>query len=263
MAQEGAAVGEVRHAAEEAEPPGIVQRHQPGEEQAAEQLAQHAHRQEERRARRYPAAAVERDAAARHDHVDVRMVGHRRAPGVKHGGDADARAEMLRVGGDGRHRLRRRLEQQAVDRRLVLEGDVGDLGRQREDDVEVADRQQVGLALGEPGARGRALAPRAVPVAAAVIGDPPVPAVGAGLDVAAEGGGAAMLDRRHDLELVQAQMPGMAGPICGAGSAEDVGDLDARRAPGAQPAGVFPSISAISRSSGPVTARIVRVATLV
>ena len=41
-------------------------------------------------------AAVERDAAARHDHVDMRMVGHRRAPGVEHGGDADARAEMLR-----------------------------------------------------------------------------------------------------------------------------------------------------------------------
>jgi hypothetical protein len=31
----------------------------------------------------------------------------------------------------------------------------------------------------------------------------------------------------------------------------------------AQPAGVFPSISAISRSNGPVTAWIVRVATLV
>ena len=33
--------------------------------------------------------AVERDAAARHDHVHVRMMGQRRAPGVQHGGDAD------------------------------------------------------------------------------------------------------------------------------------------------------------------------------
>ena len=159
--------------AEEGEPAGVMERDQPGEEQAAEQLAQHAHRQEEGRARRYPALPVERDAAARHDHVDVRMVRHRRAPGVEHGGDADAGAEMLRIGGDRQHRLRCRPEQQVVDQRLVLEGDVGDLGRQREDDMEVADRQEVGLALGEPGARGGALALGAVPVAAAVVGDAP------------------------------------------------------------------------------------------
>ena len=77
---------------------------------------------------------------------------------MQHRSDADAGAEVLRVRGDGRHRLRRRLEQQPVDRHLVLPRDVGDLGRQREDDVEVADRQQVGLALGEPGAGRRALA---------------------------------------------------------------------------------------------------------
>ena len=53
-----------------------------------------------------------------------------------------------------------------------------------------------------------------------------MPAVGAGLDVPAHDGGAAMLDRRHDLELVQAQMPGMGGPVRGAGCAEDVGDLE-------------------------------------
>ena len=53
-----------------------------------------------------------------------------------------------------------------------------------------------------------------------------MPTVGAGLDVAAERSGAAGLDRRHDLELVQAQMPEMDAPVRGAGSAEDVGDLE-------------------------------------
>ena len=71
---------------------------------------------------------VRRDAAARHDHVHVRMVGHRRAPCVEDGGDADARAEMLGVRRDRQHRLRCRLEQQVVDHRLVLERDIGDLG---------------------------------------------------------------------------------------------------------------------------------------
>jgi hypothetical protein len=39
------------------------------------------------------------EAAARHDHVHMGVVGHRRAPCVQHGGDADACAEMLRVVG--------------------------------------------------------------------------------------------------------------------------------------------------------------------
>ncbi len=60
-----------------------------------------------------------------------------------------------------------------------------------------------------------------MPVATAVVTDPPMPAVGAGLDVAVKGGGATMFDRRHDLELVQTQMPGMRGAIGGAGGAED------------------------------------------
>ena len=124
---ERSAVGQVRHGPEEAEPPGIVQRDQPGEEESSEQLAKHAHRKQEGRPRRDPSTSVRRDAAARHDHVHVRMVGHRRSPGVEHGGDADARAEMPGIGGDGQHRLRRRLEQQVVDERLVLERDVGDL----------------------------------------------------------------------------------------------------------------------------------------
>ena len=86
-------------------------------------------------------------------------------------GDADPGAEVLGIGGDRQHRLGRGLEQQVVDDRLVLIGDVGDLGRQREHDVEVRHRQQLGLARRQPLACRRALALRAVPVAAAVVGD--------------------------------------------------------------------------------------------
>ena len=44
-------------------------------------------------------------------------------------------------------------------------------------------------------------------------GDPPVPAVGACLDMPAQRRGAAMFDRRHDLELMQAEMPRVGGPV--------------------------------------------------
>ena len=44
--------------------------------------------------------AVRREAAAGNDHVVIRIVGHGRAPWVEHGGQADAGAEMLRIGRD-------------------------------------------------------------------------------------------------------------------------------------------------------------------
>ena len=106
-----------------------------------------------------------------------------------------------------------------------MPGDVGDFGRQREDDVEIADRQQAGLALGEPGPRGGTLASGAMPVATRVIGDPNVAAVVAAIDMAAKRRRPAVLDRRHDLELSKAQVTGLIGAIAGPFRSEDVGDL--------------------------------------
>ena len=64
-----------------------------------------------------------------------------------------------------------------------------------------------------------------------------MPAVLAGIDVAAECRRAAVLDRRHDLELGQAEMTGLDGTIAGAFSSEDIGDLD-RGAQAASAAGM-------------------------
>jgi hypothetical protein len=90
---------------------------------------------------------------------------------VQHGSQADPSAEMLRVRGDGDERLGRRLEQDVVDDGLVLVGDVGDRGRQREDPVVVGHVQQLGLAVGQPFPGGNGLALRAMPIAAGVVGD--------------------------------------------------------------------------------------------
>jgi hypothetical protein len=52
---------------------------------------------------------VIRRLRVRHDHVHMRMVRHRRAPGVGHRGDADAGAEVLEIGRkiSGQYPLRR------------------------------------------------------------------------------------------------------------------------------------------------------------
>ena len=104
---------------------------------------------------------------------------------MEHGGGADASAEVLGIGGDRKQSLGRGAEQQIVDGRLVLIGDRGDLGRQSKDQVEVPDRQQIGLAGGKPVPSRRALALGTMAVATRVVCDPAVAAVLAALDMAA------------------------------------------------------------------------------
>jgi hypothetical protein len=157
MCVEGLAMTQAVDLAKECQPArrvGVGERRQ---EEPPEQAGKHSHRQQEAGLAAHPARAVERYPATRHNHMDVRMVGHCRAPAVKHGGGADARAEMPGVGGDCEQRFGRRAKQQAVDDRLVLVGDRSDLGRQREDYVKIADRQQIGLASRKPILRRRAL----------------------------------------------------------------------------------------------------------
>ncbi len=136
------------------------------EKEPAEETRQHPHGQEEAGLAGDPARIVRRQAAAGNDDVDVRMVGQRRAPGVQYGGQADARAEMLRLGGDRGEGLRGGPEQEVVDGRLVLECDGADRGRQGEDDVIVGNRQELRLAVFEPLPRRGRLALRAVAIAA-------------------------------------------------------------------------------------------------
>src|SRR5712672_2235112 len=195
----------------------------------------------------------------------MRMMGHGRAPAVQYRGDADAGSEVLRVGRDGEHRLRRGLEQQIIDHGLVLVGDVANRRRQREDDVEVGDRQQFGLARRHPLARCRALALRAVPVAAAVVGDRGVGAVLAARDVSAEGCRTAVLDGAHHLELEQADVTAVGMTPRGPVVAENVRDLQSWTGHGARYAGgsSFFGTSGVSLSSGLMTSRMMLAATWV
>ena len=149
---------------------------------------------------------------------------------MEHGGEADAGAEMARIGRDGQHRLGGGAQEQIIDHRLVLPGDVGHPGRQREHDVEIAHRQQVGLARGEPVPCRGALTLGAVPIATGIVGDADLAAILTGLDMAAEGCGAAGLDRRHHLELAETEMAGLGRTPGGAMTMEDIGDLQRRTA---------------------------------
>ena len=185
---------------------------------------------------------------------------------MQHGGGADARAEVLGIGGDRRQCFGGCAEQEVVDHRLVLQGDLADLRRQREHDVVIGDRQQIGLARLEPPLRRRALALRTMAVTTRIVGDPAVVAVLAAFNMAAKHRRAAGLDRRHHLKLAEAHMAGIGPPPVGPMAMKDVCDLQPRAAgtaAGYASGRGLSSINGASRSSGLVTARIVVLATRV
>jgi hypothetical protein len=64
-----------------------------------------------------------------------------------------------------------------------------------------------------------------MPITAGVVGDAGVGAVLASLDMAAESGRAAALDRRHDLELTETDMASVGSVPRGSTAAEDIRDL--------------------------------------
>ena len=162
-------------------------------------------------------------------------MGHRRAPGVQHGGDANPGSEVFRVGRNGEHRLARCPKQQVVDHRLVLIGNVADLGRQREHDVEVGHRQEISLARRHPFARCRPLALGTMPIAATVVGNrgEAAPLVLTARNVPAERRRAAVLDRAHHLQLSEAHMAAVGLTPSGTMVTEQVRDLQGRTGQGA------------------------------
>jgi hypothetical protein len=119
--------------------------------------------QKEVRAPLDPSRAVDGKSAAGNDAMDVRVV---RPPGVQDGQAADPRSEPAMIGGQRGHGLNDGLEQDRIDGALVLEGDGRDRRGQREHNVEIGNRQQFGLPIGQPLFSRGPLTLRAMPIAA-------------------------------------------------------------------------------------------------
>jgi hypothetical protein len=145
---------------------------------------------------------------------------------VQQGGEPDAGAEVFGVGRDRDQGPGGGFEQQVIDDRLVVIGDVGDRARQGENDMEIGHGQQFGLAVGQPLLGRGGLALRAVPVATGIIGDAQVCAGFAAFDMTAQGCRSATLDRRHDLQLAEAHMAGVRHTPSRPVVAKDVRHLD-------------------------------------
>ena len=87
-------------------------------------------------------------------------------PSMKHGDEPELGAGMLWIGGNDAQCLSHCSEEDGVDGRLILERDLGHRRRHGEDDVEIGDRQQLGLPICQPLGAGLPLTLRAMAVAA-------------------------------------------------------------------------------------------------
>ena len=192
---------------------------------ALEELARHPDRQEEPPSlTTHPAGAVQGDATAGDDAVQVRMMPQCLPPSVQHREKTEASGEPLLA--DFEQRLGHGAKQDAVDDARVLQRQGTELMRQCEHDMKVDDGQQVAQSLVEPlGSRG-GLALRAMPIATGIVGHLAVAALVALKHVAAQGLGAtgrdvaenpALLDRSCHLPaetfLVGSHDSGQRGPL--------------------------------------------------
>src|SRR5271165_4135513 len=91
---ESIGIGEAGERTGEAQPADVMSFLQVAQEQPSKQSRKNSHREEESGAAGDPARAIERGAATGHDAMDMRVMRESLAPGVEHGGDADAGAEM-------------------------------------------------------------------------------------------------------------------------------------------------------------------------
>src|SRR5688572_12684712 len=91
--------------------------------------------------------------------------------------------------------------------------------------MEIGHGQQLGFAFGEPLPRRRALALRAMTIAAGIVGDVQVGTRLATRDMSTARGRAAGLDRRHHLELAEAEMACLGFAPGRTMVAEDIRDL--------------------------------------
>jgi len=95
------------------------------------------HGQKEAGTAGYPALAVRRDAAARHNAMHMGMMQQILPPRMQDCDEADFGTQVLRIGGDREHGFGAGAKQQIVERPLVLQGERGDEFGKREDDMEI------------------------------------------------------------------------------------------------------------------------------
>jgi len=157
-----------------------------------------------------PPLSIGREPARGDDAVHVRMVQQRLAPRVEDAEKAERGTQVLRrtrdleeCGGTG-------LEEEVIHHPFVLQRENRQRVGQGEDDMGVADRQQLAFTLLEPLVARVRQALWAMSIATRVEGDGAMSARGTAIEVPAQGGGPAVRDGTQHTQVLRRE-PGAMG----------------------------------------------------
>jgi hypothetical protein len=137
--------------------------------------------------------------------VHVRVPDECLPPGVEDAEDTDLRAQVTRVGGPLSQRGRTRLKEPGLQPRGVAIRERQQRVRQRKDDMHVGHVEKLTLPRGEPAVTRLGLTRRTVAISTRVVGDGPMSAGAALIDMAAERGGPTPLHRAEHGPLLHAE----------------------------------------------------------
>ena len=143
----------------------------------------------------HPALMVERQSAGRDDTVHVGMMLHGLGPGMEHTEESDLGAEAFGIAGDFDQCFSTEAQQHRIDELLVLQRELGQKTRHRENDVGIGDGKKFFLPPVDPTKAGIGLTLWTMPVTARVVRVAGIAATGALIDMVAESSGAAADDR--------------------------------------------------------------------
>lgn len=166
--------------------------------------------------------------------MQMRMEKQVLSPTVQYREKADLGAQMLGIGSDGGQGLGGGAEENAVEAIFVLVSD----GRERfgngEDDMKIVRVENFGGSFLDPLRTSEGLTFWAMTVAAAVVAGSLVTAAVAALEMTAESGGAAHLDRGHDAPLSRGERRAMLLTIGFTVATKDVRHFQFRAMQGAR-----------------------------
>src|ERR1022692_1063253 len=151
-------------------------------------------------------------------------------PGMQHGEEADFRAEVFRIASDFEKCFCTGAEQQTVDDFLVLQSQCRELRRKCEDHMDVARREKFSLTCRNPAFPSSSLTLRAVPIAAAVVGDSAMPAAGALIEMTAECSGATPRNGQQHFDVLPAEPLAISLDEGSSRAADEIGHLEERPA---------------------------------
>jgi len=155
------------------------------------------------------------------------VLGQRLPPGVQYRSDADGAPELGGIAAKGEQRLGRGSEEERADHARIALGERIERVGQREDHMEVGNRQEVRPTRLDPASTRLGLTRWTVSITTRVVGDPCGPTVVTRLPTPAQQGGAAGRDRAERRRL-HGREP-MRTAIGVAVGAHEVGEGEAER----------------------------------